>query len=196
MPELHALGPWLRNAREKRGISIRQISDQTKVGTGLLEALENGDVSRWPGGIFRRAFLRSYAEAIGVDPDMVLKRAEEELFPPEDPVMPAAPVSTMSRTSAKAQGGRPSAAPVPVDTSGVWRLRILAVLGDLTVALVIGLGFAAAGSRLLWPVLAIAAYHAVGMFALGTSPMAALLIDMGFGPDEKRERLDVIEADS
>ena len=37
---------------------------------------------------------------------------------------------------------------------------------------------------------------AVGMFALGTSPMAALLIDMGFGPDEKRERLDVIEADS
>jgi transcriptional regulator with XRE-family HTH domain len=195
MPELHALGPWLRNAREKRGISIRQISDQTKVGTALLEALENGDVSRWPGGIFRRAFLRSYAEAIGVDPDMVLKRAEEELFPPEDPVLPAASgtMSTVTRTSAKAPGGRPSAAP---DTSGVWRLRILAVLGDLTVALVIGLGFAAAGSRLLWPVLAIAAYHAVGMFAVGTSPMAALLIDMGFGPDETRERLDVIEADS
>jgi cytoskeletal protein RodZ len=121
MPELHALGPWLRNAREKRGISIRQISDQTKVGTALLEALENGDVSRWPGGIFRRAFLRSYAEAIGVDPDMVLKRAEEELFPPEDPVLPAATgtMTTMTRTSTKVPGGRPSAAQVPADTSGV-----------------------------------------------------------------------------
>jgi hypothetical protein len=53
----------------------------------------------------------------------------------------------------------------------------VAALLDLLVAGAIGLGFAAAGSRLLWPVLAIAAYHAAGVLLTGRSPMLALLLD-------------------
>ena len=42
-----------------------------KVSLPLLEGLEADDISRWPGGIFRRAFVRAYAEAVGLDPDAV-----------------------------------------------------------------------------------------------------------------------------
>jgi hypothetical protein len=53
--------------------------------------------------------------------------------------------------------------------------RLQAVALDLLVAGAIGFGFAGAGSRLLWPVIAIAAYHALGLLLTGTTPMMALL---------------------
>jgi hypothetical protein len=55
------------------------------------------------------------------------------------------------------------------------RVRYLGTAADLTVAAVLAFGSAAAGSRLLWPVLMIAAYYAAGVLLTGTSPMVALL---------------------
>ena len=60
-------GPRLRRERERRKISLASISANTKVSISLFEQLERDDVSRWPCGIFRRSFVRSYAEAIGLD---------------------------------------------------------------------------------------------------------------------------------
>jgi hypothetical protein len=57
------------------------------------------------------------------------------------------------------------------------RGRLIGTAADLTVALVLALGSAAAGSRLLWPVLLIAGYYAIGVLLTGTSPMVALLND-------------------
>ena len=54
-------GSRLRAARERRGITLRQIASSTKISVGVLEALERNDISRLPGGIFGRAFVRSYA---------------------------------------------------------------------------------------------------------------------------------------
>jgi transcriptional regulator with XRE-family HTH domain len=64
-----AFGPNLRRIRIQRGISIEQIAASTKVGADLLSGLERNDFSRWPVGIYARAFVRQYAYAIGVDPD-------------------------------------------------------------------------------------------------------------------------------
>ena len=47
---------------------LPSIAANTKISLGLLQALERGDLSRWPSGIFRRAFIRAYAEAAGLDP--------------------------------------------------------------------------------------------------------------------------------
>jgi cytoskeleton protein RodZ len=66
-------GGKLRQARERRGISLRQIAANTKISTAQLEALERNDISRLPGGIFSRAFVRSYAIEIGLDPDETVK---------------------------------------------------------------------------------------------------------------------------
>jgi len=63
------LGTRLRQAREARGVSLREIATTTKISVAALEALERDDYSRLPGGIFSRAFVRAYALAVGLDPE-------------------------------------------------------------------------------------------------------------------------------
>src|SRR3954462_7634635 len=66
-------GGKLRQAREGLGISLRQIAASTKISAASLEALERNDISKLPGGIFSRAFVRSYAVEVGLDPDETVK---------------------------------------------------------------------------------------------------------------------------
>lgn len=66
-------GGKLRLARERRGASLRQISASTKISIAALEALERNDVSKLPGGIFSRSFVRSYATEVGLDPDETVR---------------------------------------------------------------------------------------------------------------------------
>ena len=66
-------GSKLREARERRGISLRQIANATKISMAALEALERNHLSRLPGGIFSRAFVRSYAIEVGLDPDATIQ---------------------------------------------------------------------------------------------------------------------------
>jgi hypothetical protein len=72
MTENHAFGPHLRSERERRGISIDTIVTVTKVGADLWNGLERNDISKWPSGIFARAFVRDYARAVGLDADEVV----------------------------------------------------------------------------------------------------------------------------
>lgn len=171
-----SLGIWLRRERERRGITIKQVADQTKVAAPLLDGLESGDLSRWPGGIYRRAFVKAYAAALGLDADDVVKRFEQE-HPPEPLEPVAGEQTTPVPPVAGGDGGiRRSALPALAPA----RARLLGTAADLTVAIVLALGSAAANSRLLWPVLLIAAYYAAGVLTTGTSPMVALLSD---GPE-------------
>jgi len=89
MEPASTFGPRLRQERERRHISLKSIAENTKISRSLLEALERDDVSRWPAGIFRRSFVRSYATAIGLDPEDILREFNER-FP--DPTQPVAPV--------------------------------------------------------------------------------------------------------
>lgn len=66
---MNDFGGKLRLAREQRGISLRQISAATKISIAALEALERNDISKLPGGIFSRSFVRSYATEVGLDAD-------------------------------------------------------------------------------------------------------------------------------
>ena len=70
MPE--NFGARLRHRREEQGISLVTIADQTKIKLSLLDGLERDNVSHWPSGIFRRAYIRAYAQAIGLNPDVVV----------------------------------------------------------------------------------------------------------------------------
>lgn len=156
-------------------MALRTISENTKVSLPLLEGLEADDISRWPGGIFRRAFVRSYAEAVGLDPDDIFKRFEQQHRPPSadglvgEPAFATAEVSALDQTTR----GRRTLAIRGVSASK--RARVLGTAADLTVAMVLAFGSAAAGSRLLWPVVMIAAYYAAGVLLTGTTPMVALL---------------------
>ena len=60
-------GEELRLAREARGISLREISEQTRISMRYLEAIETNDYKRLPGGIFNRSFIKAYAKYVGYD---------------------------------------------------------------------------------------------------------------------------------
>ena len=67
MGEREAFGPNLRRIRVQRGISLDQIAAATKVSSDLWSGLERNDLSRWPTGIYARAYVRAYALQLGVD---------------------------------------------------------------------------------------------------------------------------------
>ena len=71
-------GVRLKAAREARGITLRQIAMATKISMSVLEALERNDLSRLPGGIFSRSFVRSFAEEVGLDPERTVAEFLEE----------------------------------------------------------------------------------------------------------------------
>jgi len=62
-----SFGEQLRLAREARGVTLRHISDQTRISIRYLEAIEADDYKRLPGGIFNRSFIKAYAKQIGFD---------------------------------------------------------------------------------------------------------------------------------
>jgi transcriptional regulator with XRE-family HTH domain len=79
-------GRRLTGERERRGILLETIAESTKIKASLLADLERGDVSKWPRGIFRRAFVREYAMAIGLAADDVAAEFFE-LFPEEGAIV-------------------------------------------------------------------------------------------------------------
>ena len=58
----------LRRHRERNRISLEEISAATLVKKELFEALEANDLSAWPKGLYARAWVRTYACAVGLDP--------------------------------------------------------------------------------------------------------------------------------
>jgi cytoskeleton protein RodZ len=89
LPE--GFGGKLRDARERRGISLRQIANATKISVAALEALERNDISRLPGGIFSRAFVRSYATEVGLDVEATIQEFIAQF--PNDSVTAGHPTS-------------------------------------------------------------------------------------------------------
>ena len=67
--ERRAFGDRVRRQRERRGVTLEAIAKATKIPASLFAGLERGDCSRWPAGVYSRAYVRAYAEAIGLDPN-------------------------------------------------------------------------------------------------------------------------------
>lgn len=73
-------GARLKEARTRKGVSLRAISDATRISVSVLEALERNDISKLPGGLFSRAFVRAYAREIDLDVEKTVE-AFLERFP-------------------------------------------------------------------------------------------------------------------
>lgn len=69
-----SIGEELKREREYREISLREISDATKINIRMLEAIEKDNFAVLPGGIFNRNFIRAYAEFIGLDPEVIIRK--------------------------------------------------------------------------------------------------------------------------
>ncbi len=66
------LGQLLIKARNEKGLTIDDLQETTKIRKAYLEAIEEGNYKKLPGNFYVRAFIKSYAEAVGLEPDEVL----------------------------------------------------------------------------------------------------------------------------
>jgi cytoskeletal protein RodZ len=97
-----AFGEFLRTARERRGLTIQQISHETKIPWRHLDALERGNLGAVPGGVYRRGEIRAYAHVVGLDEKVALAQLERALQVPAAteqirPVNRPAPVKMPAR---------------------------------------------------------------------------------------------------
>jgi transcriptional regulator with XRE-family HTH domain len=193
MTEQAAFGAELRRTRERRGLTLEAIAGQTKVGAAHFSGLERGDLSRWPSGIFRRAFVRSYALAVGLDAEATLARFLA-LFPDTSDQSRRGPAAGVGQ---RAQG-TPAEPRAPEDgesdapglrlalehrppktrNAAPVARRVAAGLLDVSVAVMpAALVALAAGAHLFWPVVACVAMagHLACYASLGTTPGAWLM---------------------
>jgi len=72
----------LREAREQKGLSIRQVAEATKLSVRAVELIERNSLSGLPDGIYRRSIVRAVAREVGLNPDQIL--AEFTALHPDD----------------------------------------------------------------------------------------------------------------
>jgi transcriptional regulator with XRE-family HTH domain len=162
MTSRESFGPTLRNHRERHGVTLASVAKTTKISPFLLTSLERGDLSRWPGGIYRRSFIRAYAAAIGLPPEPTL-REFVRLFPEPGQDPPALLDDDPRRLR------------LTLVMEPLWKARVRQCLSagvDGTAVLGIGYGLSALSGGGLWTLTAAAAvaYHAIGTTLLGQSP--------------------------
>jgi hypothetical protein len=181
-----SFGCRLRHERERRKIALAPIAENTKISLSLLEDLERDDVSRWPSGIFRRSFIRSYATAIGLDADVTMREFVERFPDPNDPerlvVSPQQPRSALRLTLADSgsafTGGRLLAA-----ARGRWA----AAACDATLIAAMGLAMYAVIGKLWMPLCVVSSgYYGGGILLLGNTPGVCLWAPAGCSQDPPR----------
>lgn len=72
MPTLTQLPVDLATMRQHNGVSLEQISQTTKIRAFWLQAIEEGRWSELPGGVYRRSYIRQYAQEAGIDASQLL----------------------------------------------------------------------------------------------------------------------------
>jgi transcriptional regulator with XRE-family HTH domain len=169
-----SIGRRLRRERERRQIALASIAANSKISVSLFEDLERDDVSRWPSGIFRRSFIRAYAQAVGLDPELTTREFLERFPDPNDPAPAAAPPAqpksalrlTLADTGRSFMRGR-----ILASVRGRWA----AIACDATVIGTIGLAMYVAMGTLWMPLcVALIGYYAGGILLLGNTPGVCL----------------------
>lgn len=72
--DLASFGEELRREREIRGISLKEIADETKISKRFLDAIERNDHKTLPAPVFTRGFVREYARYLGLNADEIVNR--------------------------------------------------------------------------------------------------------------------------
>lgn len=119
---MSGIGEQLRKAREAKGLSISDIEKATKIQSRYLEAIENNDFDKLPGDFYVRAFIRQYAQIVGLDGKELLNQYQGEVAnevsqPEEIPAQEvhegaheeaAAPVEPAENKPARISASRPA----------------------------------------------------------------------------------------
>jgi cytoskeletal protein RodZ len=72
-----SIGDTLRRQRQRRNLEISTIAGELKISGRFLEAIEQDDLAKLPGGVFTKSFVRQYAGYLGLDADELLAEMEQ-----------------------------------------------------------------------------------------------------------------------
>lgn len=132
--ELASFGEELRREREIRGISLKEISDATKISKRFLEALERNDHKTLPAPVFTRGFVREYSRYVGLSAEEMVNRynfaaANDDRIekPPTVAKYPESPVRDITPKPAPKRGIPPTYA--RVDRNILFSVLIVVALG-------------------------------------------------------------------
>ena len=73
------VGESLRRARLKRNLTLEEISDELKISTRFLQAIESDQYDKLPGGVFAKSFVRQYARLLGLDEEEIAGRMQQAM---------------------------------------------------------------------------------------------------------------------
>lgn len=169
----------MRRERERRQIALESIAANTKISAALFAGLERDDVSRWPAGIFRRAFIRAYADAVGLDADETTREFLARFPDPAAEATPEPPTCPTPDSSPVPTGGaglRLTFADVTVPFTGgrfLTRVRHRGAAAGCDAAAVLvlsGLLFLALGAFWMPLALSTLGYYLAAVLLLGNTP--------------------------
>src|SRR3954471_8826326 len=131
-----AIGETLREARMRQHLDITDVEDRTKIRAKYLRALENEEFGMLPGSTFVRTFLRTYAELLGLDPQLLVEEYRTNYEPRDDlDVQPIAPGSGGGGPR-RERGPRPRPSgprnPLPIIAGAVILILIFLIVLGLT----------------------------------------------------------------
>lgn len=121
------LGDLLRNARLEKGMSLDDIQELTKIRKRYLEAIEDGDYKVLPGSFYVRAFVKTYAETLGLDSDEIVQLYKSDI---PEPVSESASVEPIIQKRRRSERQRQ-------DRAGKWISAVLMWLFLILIAVVI-----------------------------------------------------------
>ena len=75
------VGDTLRRTRLKRNLQLAEISKELKISTRILQAIEDDQYDKLPGGVFAKSFVRQYARLLGLDEEDIAGRVQQVLAP-------------------------------------------------------------------------------------------------------------------
>jgi len=76
---LTELGKRLKEAREAKNISLDELQEMTKIQKRYLIGIEEGNYAIMPGNFYVRAFIKQYAEAVGLDPEEIFEEYKQDI---------------------------------------------------------------------------------------------------------------------
>src|SRR3569833_3014434 len=88
--------------RREKGISLHQIATATKISVRSLQAIEDGEFKKLPGGIYTTSYIRQYARAVDVNEAELIASYEESKSSSSNP--PSQPPGSMKRFLPVLQG--------------------------------------------------------------------------------------------
>lgn len=124
------VGSDLRRARTRREIELSEVEEATRIRTRFLEAIEREEWEALPGGVYTRAFIRTYASYLGMDGDRLAQDYREQVEGAREGIGPSpelAPVAASQATGSPG-GGRASFRPGLLAVAAVLAVAAIAIV--------------------------------------------------------------------